>query len=274
MRHRAAVSVVIPSFNRKELLKRALGSVLGQTYPDWEAVVADDGSTDGTCELAREFPPERVRFVRLPSRRGPAAARNAAIAAAEGRVIAFLDSDDEWLPAKLERQMDVFASAPPDVGVVYTRTLRFFRGRTYEIPSASVGQTDGNLLAPILRGVYLVPTPAAAVRRQFLEAAGPFDETLPALEEWDLWIRLAGICSFAYIPEPLTLSHQTPDSLSADRRLFVRAKRLIFRKHRREFLRSPRAVTALAAGLIRLQAGEALDGIRRPRSKPRPGRAT
>jgi glycosyltransferase involved in cell wall biosynthesis len=261
------VSIVIPSFNRKELLRRALGSVLGQSYSDWEAIVVDDGSTDGTPDLARGFAGERVRFLRLPSRRGAAAARNAAVAASAGRIIAFLDSDDEWRPEKLERQMETFGTAGPGVGVVYTRTARIFRGRTYDIPGTSVGKKDGDLFHSILRGVYIVPTPAAAVRKECLEAVGGFDESLPALEEWDLWIRLAKVCRFAYVPESLTVSHFTPGSLSADRRRFLSAKRMIFRKHRGEFLRSPMALAALAANMARLRAGLLLERTRERAAK-------
>jgi glycosyltransferase involved in cell wall biosynthesis len=256
------VSIVIPTHNRKVLLRRALGSVLGQTYDDWEAVVADDGSTDGTSDLAGEFAAERIRFLRLPFRRGAAAARNACIAASAGRIVAFLDSDDEWRPEKLEKQMRVFEAAAPDVGVVYTRTVRFFRGRTYDIPGASIRKKDGDLYRPILRGLYIIPTPAAAVRKESLERVGGFDERLPALEEWDLWIRLAKICRFAHVPESLTVSYFTPGSLSADRRLFLRAKRMLYRKHRRDFLKSPAALAALAVSMARLRAGLFVERVR------------
>jgi glycosyltransferase involved in cell wall biosynthesis len=257
-----AVTVVIPAYNRKALLRRALGSVLGQTYDDWEVVVADDGSTDGTPDLAGEFAAERVHFLRLPFRRGAAAARNAGVAASAGRILAFLDSDDEWQPEKLEKQMRAFETAAPDVGVVYTSTVRFFRGRTYDIPGASIRTREGNLFGPILRGLYIVPTPAAAVRRECLERVGGFDESLPALEEWDLWIRLAKVCRFAHVPEALTVSHYTLGSLSADRRLFLRAKRMIYRKHRRDFLKSPAALAALAVNMARLRAGLLVERIR------------
>lgn len=262
MRRQPEVSIVIPVHNRRELLKRALRSVLGQTYGEWEAIVVDDGSTDGTGSVAGEFPDGRLRVLRHPARRGPAAARNTAIAASKGWLIAFLDSDDEWLPAKLEKQVEAFREAPADVGVVYTGTSRHFKGRTYVIPSPSAGRKEGDVFATILRGSYLVPTPAAAVKKERLDAVGLFDESLPALEEWDLWIRLAKACRFRYLPELLTVSHYTPGSVSDDRLLFLRAKRLILRKHRTEFLRSPRALGSVLGGMARLWAGHLLSGVK------------
>jgi glycosyltransferase involved in cell wall biosynthesis len=262
MSRQPEVSIIIPAYNRRELLARALRSVLGQTYREWEAIVVDDGSTDGTGSAVGEFGEGRLRILRHPERRGPAAARNTAIAASRGRIIAFLDSDDEWLPAKLEKQVQAFREAPPDVGVVYTGTLRHFKGKTYVIPSASAGRKEGDVFATILRGSYLVPTPAAAVKKECLDAVGFFDESLPALEEWDLWIRLAKVCRFRYVPDLLTVSHYTPGSVSADRTLFLRAKRLVLRKHRKEFLRSPRALVCVLGGMARLRAGYLLGRIK------------
>ncbi|MGD1009344.1 MAG: glycosyltransferase family 2 protein [Candidatus Aminicenantales bacterium] len=271
MNRQPEVSIVMPAHNRRELLKRALRSVLGQTYGEWEAIVVDDGSTDGTGSAVGEFADERLRVLRHPVRRGPAAARNTAIAASKGRFIAFLDSDDEWLPAKLEKQVEALRKAPSDVGVVYTGTLRHFKGKTYVIPSASANRKEGDVFAAILRGSYLVPTPAAAVKKECLDAVGFFDESLPALEEWDLWIRLAKACRFRYLPDLLTVSHYTPGSVSADRLLFLRAKRLVLRKHRTEFLRSPRALGSVLGGMARLWAGHVLGGIKEAGRRPPEG---
>ncbi len=262
---RPLVSVVIPARDRRDLLPRALRSLLAQTFGEWEAVVVDDGSVDGTAEAARAFADGRVRVIRHAAGRGAAAARNTGIEATGGEIVAFLDSDDEWRPEKLQRQVEAFAAAPPSVGVVYTGTLRHFRGRTYEIPSPSVRKKEGDVFAAALRGTYLVPTPAAAVKRATLEAAGLFDESLPALEEWDLWIRLARVCRFAFVPAPLVVSHFTPGSLSSDRRLFFRAKGLILRKHLTDYLERPGALLSVLASMARLKVGHALAGIRRER---------
>jgi glycosyltransferase involved in cell wall biosynthesis len=256
------VSVVIPAYNRRELLRRAVRSVLAQSYGDWEVIVVDDGSTDGTERVPGEFADERLGLIRHPAKRGPAAARNTAIAASRGRVIAFLDSDDEWQPEKLKKQMNAFQFAPAEVGVVYSGTRRLFGGKAYEIPSPSIRLKDGDVFKTILRDTYLVHTSAVAVRKECFDAAGLFDESLPALEEWELWIRLARICRFMYLPERLTVSHGTPGSLSADRLLFLRARRMVLRKHRTEFLRSPLALVSVLAGMARLRAGHILSRMR------------
>jgi glycosyltransferase involved in cell wall biosynthesis len=243
------VSIIIPAYNRCDLLKRALRSVLGQTYGEWEAIVVDDGSTDETDAVRGEFPDARFRFIRHLANRGPAAARNTAIVAARGSILAFLDSDDEWAPDKLARQMNAFQTASGDAGVIYTGTRRYLRGKAHDIPSARIKGKEGNVFSTILRGAYLVHTSAGAMKRECLKNVGFFDASLPALEEWDLWIRLAKVCRFMFIPEPLTISYDAPGSLSADRQLFFRSKGLILRKHRKEFLRSPAALASILSGM-------------------------
>jgi glycosyltransferase involved in cell wall biosynthesis len=106
-----AVSVVIPTYNRASLLGRAIKSVLEQTYQDFEIIVVDDASTDNTEEVVRNLRDRRIRYLRHEKNRGGSAARNTGIRAAWGQYIAFQDSDDEWLPEKLKKQMEVLAAA-------------------------------------------------------------------------------------------------------------------------------------------------------------------
>ena len=110
MNGKISVSAVIPAYNSEATLGRALDSVLAQTRPADEIIVVDDASTDGTASLARSYADRGVRLLSLPERRGAAAARNAGIGAAKGDWIAFLDADDEWLPAKLEKQVAAISS--------------------------------------------------------------------------------------------------------------------------------------------------------------------
>ena len=114
------VSVVIPTFNRAHLIMRALQSVLTQTFTAWETIVVDDGSTDDTETVVLSLGDSRIRYCRQPENRGPAAARNRGMREAKGEFIAFLDSDDEWFPDKLELQVARFRELPETVGLIYT----------------------------------------------------------------------------------------------------------------------------------------------------------
>ena len=117
------VSVIIPTYNRAHLIGRAIRSVLDQTYQDWELIVVDDASTDDIPGIVKGFTDGRVKYIRHDENKGAAAARNTGIQAARGAYIAFLDSDDEWLPEKLERQVQAFESSDAQVGVIYTGTI-------------------------------------------------------------------------------------------------------------------------------------------------------
>ncbi len=118
------VSVILPTYNRAHLIKRAIQSVLDQTYQNFEIIVVDDGSTDNTEEQVRSFNNPKIRYIRYNENKGAAFARNAGIKASRGDYIAFQDSDDEWFPHKLQRQMEAFKNASPEVGVVYTGSWR------------------------------------------------------------------------------------------------------------------------------------------------------
>jgi len=212
-----SVSVVIPTHNRAHLLRRAIASVLQQTYTDFEVLVADDGSSDETEAIVGGVQDARVRFLRLGTRGGPARARNHGIQAARGEIIALLDSDDEWLPTKLERQVICLArSTDPARTLVYC-----FHARRDTLTGRTVAQRpaahEGACFAQLARGWGFV-TSALLVKRAALLAAGGFDETLPAGEDHDLWLRLAGVgVHFAAVKEALVIVHHHPGPhLSAD----------------------------------------------------------
>lgn len=119
-----AVSVIIPSYNRAHMLGTAINSVLAQVFQDWELIVVDDGSTDNTEEVVHAFGDERIRYIRQGRNSGASAARNRCLAVSRGRYVAFLDSDDEWFPEKLTRQMAVFRQSALVPGAVYTGVCR------------------------------------------------------------------------------------------------------------------------------------------------------
>jgi glycosyltransferase involved in cell wall biosynthesis len=234
------VSVILPTYNRAAALPRAVDSVLAQTYEDFELLIVDDGSTDQTREIVQGFIDHRIVCIESRQNLGAGAARNLGIRQAGGRYIAFQDSDDEWRREKLARQVDTIERASPHSGVVYTNYLRARVNRTIvglsrlrrlasraRLPHTRL---EGNLLHALARGNFIT-TQAALVRRDYLESAGGFDERLPRLQDWDLWLRLAHRCQFVFIDEPLVTLYETPGSLSSQPESLLPAFQRILDKH-------------------------------------------
>lgn len=231
-----AVSVIIPTYNRAHLIGRAIQSVLDQTYEDYEIIVVDDRSTDNTEEVINEFrkKDERIRYIRHEKNKGGSAARNTGIKAAQGVYIAFHDSDDEWFPRKLAKQMEFFSTAKAVVGVTYTGFWRIEGDKKVYIPWSWVAKKDGNIHQELLKGNF-VGTPSIVTRKECFERAGLFDESLPRLQDWDLVLRLSKHYDFKCIDEPLLNSYYTIDSISANNEGFIKAFKLILSKHFDDF---------------------------------------
>lgn len=215
------VSVIIPAFNQERFIREAIESVLAQSINDFEILVIDDGSRDGTKDIALAFR-DKVRYL-YQSNKGAAAARNAGLDLAKGRFIAFLDADDIWLPGKLEYQLDVMDSRP-DVGLVYGAiVIMHENSRRGERVIRSPHQLS-------LKELLLenpVCTPTVMVRRDCFETAGIFDESLIRAQDWDMWFRLRiQGCQFHYIDEVLARvrihdSNSTRDTEAGKKSLFL-----------------------------------------------------
>lgn len=212
------VSVVIPSYNRVELLQRAIDSALNQTYRDIELIVVDDGSDDGTSEMIERIPDPRVRLVRHRRPQGVARARNAGIAIARGEWVAFLDNDDEWLPEKLERQLALVEQEDPGVAAVYCSA--FFASAPGERrPMRRRNLPRGDVLDSLLRHDMPTTPTLYMVRRSALIEIGGFDDTALHAEDLDCWIRLARASyRFAVVDQPLAVWHADHglDQITAD----------------------------------------------------------
>jgi glycosyltransferase involved in cell wall biosynthesis len=246
------VSVVIPVFNRAATIGAALDSVLRQTFADLEVIVVDDGSTDGTRDMLAAVADPRVRVLLLPENRGVSGARNAGIAAARGPWVAFQDSDDEWLPRKLEKQMARLAAAPPGTvacgcGMLTLWTLEPLPGRAAArrtvlyVPDPAIAAVEGDIRAS-LRRASLASTQTLVARRDTLLAAGGFDTALRALVDWDLAIRLAAVGAFAFVDEPLVLQSFSENSITRDRARRVQARIRLLDKHDAFFRAEPRVL--------------------------------
>jgi glycosyltransferase involved in cell wall biosynthesis len=207
------VSAIIPTFNRAWSLGRAVDSVLAQTYRPLELIVVDDGSTDETPRLLTPLAARGlIRLLRQPNR-GVSAARNAGLATARGSLLAFLDSDDEWLPGKIEAQVE-FMEQNPDQVLVQTQE-RWFRGGRRVNPGLRHRKLAGNIFIPSLERCLISPS-AVMLRRGLLAETGGFDEDLPAAEDYDLWLRVLARYPAGLIDRELVIRHGgRPDQLSA-----------------------------------------------------------
>jgi glycosyltransferase involved in cell wall biosynthesis len=201
------VSVIIPTYNRAEFLRSAIESALNQTFKDIEIIVADDKSTDNTPTVVKSFNDKRIKYLTNKSNMGPSATRNSAILASKGEYIAFLDDDDEWIPKKLQKQVELLDKSPPNICGVYSDRLIIDR-LSNEIISKGLqsGKVRGNLLSQLAMHNQ-INTCTVLLRKRCLDEVGLFDETISYMEDRDLWIRLSLNWDFEYINEPLTRTY-------------------------------------------------------------------
>ena len=197
---RPRVSVVIPVFNRAQAVERAIASVLAQTCQDFEIIVVDDGSTDTTISVVKAMTDPRIRLIRHEMNRGGGAARNTGYRAGSAPFVAFLDSDDEWLPTKLERQLEVFERGDDRLGLVYTGADRIYPDGTAK---RYIPRRDADLARTLLTENVIGETSLGMVRRSALDAIDGFDESLPAAQDMDLWLRLCERFRAKLVPEAL-----------------------------------------------------------------------
>jgi glycosyltransferase involved in cell wall biosynthesis len=186
-------------------------TVLAQTYHDWELLVVDDGSTDGTRAYLAMLADRRVRTVLLEHCGNAARVRNAGLRAARGSYIAFLDSDDLWHPEKLALQIEDL-DAHPECGWSYTG-LALVDERGQEIPPVGPERLPvqrGWILEALIKGRAVAATSAVLVRRQLLQTVGGFDESLPPCEEVDLFVRFAEASPVTAVSRPLALCRRHP----------------------------------------------------------------
>ena len=204
------VSVVIPTYNRAFLVERAVKSVLAQSWIDLEALVVDDGSEDGTCERLGMLDDTRVKIIRKENG-GVSSARNAGLKAAKGDIFALLDSDDWWQPEKLSRQMDFMRRE--GFAVCQTDEIWIRRGKRVN-PGKKYAKPSGRFFDKALEQCLISPS-CVAFTRFFWEEMGPFDEDLPACEDYDLWLRTCLRHEVGLLPEKLTVKEGgRPDQLS------------------------------------------------------------
>jgi glycosyltransferase involved in cell wall biosynthesis len=196
------ISVIIPSYNRAGSLGRALDSILHQTTPPGEIILVDDGSTDATRELVANHPTQ-PRYL-YQDNRGVSSARNLGIRAASGEWLAFLDSDDEWLPGKLAAQIRTL-DREPGCRICHTEEI-WIRNGTRVNPMNKHAKSGGRIFQRCLPLCVISPS-SAMIHRSLLEEVGLFDETLPACEDYDLWLRICAHHPVAFVADPQIIKY-------------------------------------------------------------------
>jgi glycosyltransferase involved in cell wall biosynthesis len=228
------VSVIIPAFNAEKYISETIDSVLNQSFRSFEIIVVDDGSTDRTADIVRQFG-NHVKYIRQENS-GPSKARNTGIRHASGEYIAFLDADDLWTERKLELQVG-FLESHSDVGMVFADMMVFNEERLLKESSL---RTKGNhfyetLVAerdgfhdPFLRLIKtnFIPTGSVVLRKSCLEKVGLFDETLSSAEDRDMWMRISILCKIGFVPQVLMRRRVHNQNISKD--LFKDVRSTIF----------------------------------------------
>ncbi|MFV1951556.1 MAG: glycosyltransferase family 2 protein [Nitrospinota bacterium] len=211
------ISIIIPVYNRPLLVKEAIDSVMAQTYTDFELIVVDDGSTDTTADVIQKYIETysnisvHLRYI-YQSGLGVSAARNNGIDAANGKLTTFLDSDDLWQPNKLKRQMEFFASHP-EAKICYTDEI-WIRHNKRVNPCKVHQKYSGRIFEHCLPCCIISPS-SVIIKKEVLEEVGLFDESLPACEDYDLWLRIAGRFKVDILPEQLIIKRNGyPEQLS------------------------------------------------------------
>jgi glycosyltransferase involved in cell wall biosynthesis len=195
------VSIILPTFNRLQYLPEAIASIVGQTFKDWELLIADDGSDPETRAYLDTLDAPSVKLIRLQHTGKPAVVRNTALREARGEYVAFMDSDDVWMPQKLATQI-ASLRIHGDCAWSHTKFLLVDANRT---PIREMPAADGWILRRLLNVETVIALPSVVVRRALLDQVGGFDEELVMCEDFDLWLRLAAQGPVDAIDEPLTL---------------------------------------------------------------------
>jgi glycosyltransferase involved in cell wall biosynthesis len=228
------VSVILPTFNREKTIGNSIKSVLNQTYTNFELIIVDDASEDDTERIVNSIQDQRIRYIKHKKNKGGGAARNTGIKIARGEFIAFQDSDDQWERTKLELQINTFKQVGDEIGVVYTAFLRHKDNTVEYIPREEITEKEGYIHSRLLHGNFIT-TQTAVVRRECFLKAGMFDERLPRLQDWELWLRISKYYQFKLIDQPLVNVYYTENSISSNTFAYIKALTIILRKHRKEF---------------------------------------
>lgn len=259
------ITVVLPTYDRLEYLQAAVASVLAQTFTDWELVIADDGSgTETQAYLSTLERHAGVRVLRLTHTGNPGAVRNRALQVARGHYIAFIDSDDLWMPTKLESQVDALRRSGA-CRWSYTALTRIDASGE-PLPTEKTRQRliqGGAIFERLLTLEIAVATPSVLAERRFIDELGGFDEGQRYFEDYDLWLRMSVRSDALALPEPLVCVRNHAEHYSANRvgvyearfRLIEKVGSMVSTPRQRAILRDERAKTALSLARVHAACG-------------------
>ncbi|MBD2017365.1 glycosyltransferase [Microcoleus sp. FACHB-53] len=205
------VSVVIPVFNGEKTIRETIESVLNQTLTDFELLVINDGSQDGTLDIVERIPDSRIQVFSYPNA-GQSTSRNRGIEIAKGDYISFIDADDLWTPDKLEAQLQAL-QANPKAGVAYSWT-DWIDESSQLLGKGSYNTEQGAVFTKLLLNDFVANGSNVLIRRQALTEVGGFDPSVTPAEDWDLWLRLAARYEFVAVRSPQILYRISPNSAS------------------------------------------------------------
>jgi glycosyltransferase involved in cell wall biosynthesis len=194
-------SVIIPTFNRRGFLKKAVDSVLGQTFTGFKLIIVDDGSTDGTGELIKSYNDPRIEYT-YQDNTGVSSARNKGLSMATGGFVAFLDSDDFWVPEKLEKS-DEHIQLFPDISIFHTEEVWYRDGKL--LNQKKKHKKPSGFVYTNALPLCCISISTAVIKKDVFESVGSFDEDMEACEDYDFWLRATQKYEVKLIPEDLTI---------------------------------------------------------------------
>jgi len=207
------ISVIIPVYNGEKTIQETIESVLNQTFTDFELIIINDGSQDATLEIVERSQDSRLNVFSYPNA-GQAASRNRGFSHASGEYISFIDADDLWTPDKLEAQLRALQDNP-QAAVAYSWTKCIDESGQFSRRGSHISAT-GDVYGKLLLIDFIENGSNPLIRRQALIKVGSFDESLPAAEDWDMWLRLAACYEFVAVPSSQILYRQSANSWSAN----------------------------------------------------------
>lgn len=237
------VSVIIPTHNRAEFLRSAIASVLKQTYQDFEVIVVDDASDEACHDVLSYFGENRIKYIRHEVNKGDAGSRNTGILNSSGDYLAFLDDDDEWLPEKLQMQVDLLRNSSAKAGGVYTGSLTIEK-MSGKILGVKVPKKKRDPFQEILLDNFIA-TSSIVLKRECFETVGLFDETIPYNSDYDMWIRIARKYCFECIQEPLFIYHTHRTKLNTNLKLVLQGHEIVLEKYDKYFATNGRNLSRL-----------------------------